>query len=308
MTVSNAGQATASNVVPGSFIKGGSAGNPSFGSPVPVSATLAAGQFQVFTYTALAVAGGFSGPWNLDIHAGATGTDINDSVVIAPVNSLDSNSIQVVSAAALAGTLVISPSARSIGQLSTVVMNVQNTGGTTAKGVQPSALTPSGSGGMLVITSPSPADIPPGVTISFTWTYNCVGGGAVSLAGNASGTDFNSGFVVSSPAISSNTLTIQSAANLQINNLVASPAAVGTGGFITVVMTVQNAGEASANSVSVTSLAVNSTGGALVSNPGIFPAPTGLVLVGGASQGLHLCLQRGHDGRNLELQRLRPGN
>ncbi|MEN6379489.1 MAG: CARDB domain-containing protein [Methanofastidiosum sp.] len=110
--------------------------------------------------------------------------------------------------AALTSSIAATPATVTPGQTITVVMTVSNTGGTTANGVTPSALTLGGTSTATPVTSPSPANISAGGSATFTWTYTAGSAGTVNFTGNATGTGAISGATVSSTASTSNDVTI----------------------------------------------------------------------------------------------------
>ena len=103
-----------------------------------------------------------------------------------------------------------------------------------------------------------------GQTTSFVWTYTASGTGVVALQGTAGGTDHVSNNPVNTALMTGNLVTVQTGASLLVTSLVASPLNVGTGSPITVLMTVLNQGQATANNVSVTPQLVASGTGAVV--------------------------------------------
>jgi len=122
----------------------------------------------------LAVASGNDGP--LDIAA------------TSPIVLLVSNS-------PLLAALGISPAASAVGQSVTVTMAVRNKGGESIQSVAPSALVPSGGGGLTLQSGPVPpsVDLAPGASDTLRWTYLASQPGTVRLSGRASGTGSPSG-------------------------------------------------------------------------------------------------------------------
>ena len=130
-------------------------------------------------------------------------------------------------AAALSSLIVAAPTPVDSDQHITVTMTVTNTSGTQINGVAPSALSISitGTASATLLTGPTPAfaDISPGISQNFTWTYRAhsgSSGGTVTFTGNASGTDAGTGSPVLSPTTTSNiiTVTMQVAAPLNANS------------------------------------------------------------------------------------------
>ncbi|HKQ58419.1 MAG TPA: hypothetical protein VJY35_11180, partial [Candidatus Eisenbacteria bacterium] len=111
-----------------------------------------------------------------------------DGAVANPTMLLISNS-------PLLAALSLSPAASAMGQTVTATMVVRNTGGESIDGVTPSALVPSGAGGLTLQGGPVPASVnlPPGARDTLRWTYLASQPGTVRLSGTASGTGNPSG-------------------------------------------------------------------------------------------------------------------
>src|SRR4029077_2736645 len=173
------------NAAPAFQFKGGTAGpaDNALGSPIPVTATLAANQSLSYMYTFTALAGTGNGPWTLDYGASGAGIDQNSGQALPLANTLSSNLINMVRPAPLVATITVVPGLRNVGQPVTVVATVLNNGGTAASAVAPSALTVVGSGGALLLNGPSPATsvIPPSTSVDFTFTYSSVGSGTLNF-------------------------------------------------------------------------------------------------------------------------------
>jgi hypothetical protein len=285
VTLSNngTGVATAVSVVPTSLIKNGTAGTPVLTLVGPASAVLGANGSQEFTYTGVAAAGTGSGPWGLAYNAQGTGYDANHGTVVTTSAYGASGSISVQKPAVLTAGLTLGASLVNVGQTFAVTMTVQNTGGTDAVLTAPSTLTLVGSPVLLQVSGPVPTTVTvqAGNSATFWWSYQAVGSGVVALQGSASGQDQNSGSVVSSGVATSANLTVQAPAVLNITSVQATPATVGTGGTITVLLTVNNSGDATASQVSATSLVA--TDAAAVPTTGTVQ-PVTATLAGGATQ------------------------
>ena len=160
-------------------------------------------------------------------------------------------------------------------------MRVTNTGGADALnviGVTPTVAT--GSGSVSLLTSPAPQNIPGGNNFAlFTWTYSATAAGTVQLTSIAYGYDENSGDKKESNIATSNNILIQTPATL-ISSIVAYPAPVGIAATITVIMTVTNTGQASANNVTPVAFTVSGSS-TYVYDGG--PVPNSLTLSAGAS-------------------------
>ncbi|HPD19468.1 MAG TPA: hypothetical protein PLF61_07375, partial [Candidatus Goldiibacteriota bacterium] len=272
MTISNTGATNAVNVSPEMpLTRIGVATATLANGPMPASALIPAGSGATFTFIYNA-----GGAGSLAFYGRAAGYDERTSVTYYSVTDT-SNSITVESPASLTSSIVIDGSTLNVGQQVMVRMIVQNTGLADALNVQPSTLfiTLDSTGGMIPPIGPVPVsqNIPGNTTAEFTWTFSATARGVVTLSGNASGTDENSGLIVSSAYTRSNTVTIQDPASIAINIWAepALPAIVKTGQDITVYMAVTNTGEAAISGVTPSALTLN--------NPAIASLRTGPVPV-----------------------------
>ena len=122
--------------------------------------------------------------------------------------------VTVLSPAALTATLSAVPTVVSHGQTITVTMGVTNTGQRGANSVTPSALTviPIGTASATYATGPIPANAPiaGGGNQDYVWTYTAVegSGGTVAFSGDAAGTDAKTGAAVTSNTATSNAVTV----------------------------------------------------------------------------------------------------
>ncbi|MFH1538388.1 MAG: PQQ-binding-like beta-propeller repeat protein [bacterium] len=278
MSVTNSGEAGASNVTPSALTKGGTGGATLVSGPNPANADIPASGNQDFTWTYQASTAG-----TVNFTGNASGD--NDGVPppdTVQSTSTTSNNVTVQTPAALTSGISI-PATVNRNQQFTVTMNVQNTGGATANSVAPSALTVGGTSGATLVSGPTPAsqNVPGGQSKNFTWTYAAgATSGTVNFTGNASGTDANSGAPVSSTSNTSNTAAVQSPAAIN-SSIVAAPALVSGGQTITVTMTVQNTGEATANSVAPSALTLGGTSGAVKTSG---PTPASQNVPGGQAK------------------------
>ena len=289
VTVSHTGGANATGVVPNPPVKTGNTTPNALSGPFPSSAALTPGQSTTFTYTGTVTisAAPLLEPWNLGYSVSAKGFDANSGVQVNAASAF-SNTIAVRSPANLAASLAITPTLVNRDETVQVVMTVLNSGGVAANNVDPDTLLQgiSDTGGLSQV-GPDPVTktivakvgATPG-SATFTWTFSAVGSGFATLRGGATGTDSSSGGSVSAPVVTSNTITIEEPVQLAVTSLIASPASAGTGSPITVVMTVQNVGQATALNVSgVAGLTVTPVGMALINTPPLTVAS----LAGGAS-------------------------
>ena len=208
MIVSNTGQATANNVTPSALTLSttGTASATYSSGPAPPSANITGGNSQTFTWIYTCNSGANGG--TVTFSGNSTGTDANSGNPI--ISNTDSATVTVETPANLVSSITAAPAFVSPGQEITVTMTVQNTGQADALNVVPSALTIAGTGTVTPTSGPSPATVNiPGLSSqTFTWIYKAGYVGDVTFSGNASGTDENSGIVVSSPVTTSNTVTI----------------------------------------------------------------------------------------------------
>ena len=216
------------------------------------------------------------------ISANAAGTDVNLGNAIASSTGV-SNEITIQSGAQLAGSSSVEPLQVSVGQNITLVLSVTNNGTAGASAVTPGLPGVSGTGSVSVVSSPAVTAIAGGASAHFTWVYTAATAGQVSFTAGASGTDANSTAVVTTGAVPSAAVVIQAPAAL-VSGITASPATVGMGDTITVVMTVNNTGTAGA--VNVTADPANLTvGGSVAGFAALIttPSPAVITIAGGAS-------------------------
>ncbi|MFQ6089121.1 MAG: hypothetical protein ACE5K0_09505, partial [Candidatus Methanofastidiosia archaeon] len=118
----------------------------------------------------------------------------------------------------LSSWIVATPESLNLGEIITVTMTVQNTGGTQINSVTPSSLTLGGEGLVTLTSSPDPtsSDIPSGASQDFIWTFYTDAEGVVNFAGNASGIDSLTEDIVSSVPTLSNNVEISSEPEFEI--------------------------------------------------------------------------------------------
>ena len=213
MIVSNTGQATANNVTPSALTLSttGTASATYSSGPAPPSANITGGNSQTFTWIYTCNSGANGG--TVTFSGNSTGTDANSGNPLT--SNTDSATVTVETPANLVSSITATPAFVAPGQEITVTMTVQNIGQADALNVVPSALVIAGTGTVTLTSGPNPATVNiPGLSSqTFTWTYEAGDVGDVTFSGNASGTDENSGIVVSSPITDSNTVTIALNAN-----------------------------------------------------------------------------------------------
>jgi len=186
--------------------------------PTPASASLAPGASQNFTYTYQATGVGsvtFSGTAANNFVQSLTASD---TVQIGP----------------LTASLDVSPTQQTSGGQVTVTMSVTNNSAGALTGVTPSALTPSGTATVALVSGPTPASVASlgaGATTSFSWTYTVSGatGATFAFSGSASAADGST----------SNTAT-SSAGSISSISVAVSPTSIPTGAAATLTYTVDN--------------------------------------------------------------------
>ncbi|HTL35228.1 MAG TPA: CARDB domain-containing protein [Kofleriaceae bacterium] len=195
MTVSNPGQDPAANVSACTLAIGGTGGATIVTTPSTVP-TIAPGGNATLTWTLTATTAG-----TLTFTTCAQGTD---AITMAPLSTPATASSTVVTPPLLAATITVPA---IVGRSATfpVTMVVTNSGGATASGVAPSALTTTGTASVTLVSSPAGvASIAPAGNATFQWTYKATGTGTVQFHGTSSGTDAVSGSAVATPMAHSN--------------------------------------------------------------------------------------------------------
>jgi hypothetical protein len=252
MNVTNTGMGTADFIKGENITQSGTAALTYVSGPSPLTQSAAGGvnRFITWIYTAAT-----SGTVNVNGNARAVDAALGNTITSAA--SL-SNSITIESAASLAAQLSASPAQVSAGQVINIIMTVTNNGQADALNVLPVTPSASAAGTAIVFASPAAATIPGGGSATFAWSYTAQGSGTVTFTSTAYGTDENSGLVKVSNSAVSNSVVIQTPAVLSAA-MSASPAAVIMGNEITVIMTVTNNGQATANAVTPTGFAILGT-------------------------------------------------
>ena len=269
MVVTNTGQATANGVLPvpnppSRVTSGGAAAST---ATVLTAANIAGGASATFTWT---FTENGTGPGTLQLQSGAGGTDANSGAAVTAALT-STGTANVVAPAALTSSITSPPGAVAANQFA-VKMLVTNTGGATANAVTPSALAPTVAGVVVsLLTSPSPAPIAGGASVTFVWTYStsAASNGTVRFAGNAAGTDANSGAAVASTSSNSNTTTIVTATAAGLTAaIVTKPRIVAVGDVVTVEMLVTNRSTAARNGIAPSDFTLGGPGQVtLVSGP-----------------------------------------
>ena len=149
--------------------------------------------------------------------------------------------------------LEIQPEQISYGQDFLVVMSVKNQGGVKALGVTPFLRLVPENINIIPPDQPTPpsADIRPDETQDYRWTYKTQAGsqGTYHFIGGASGIDEKSSALIFSNEVTSETLTIQTPADIVFRNVVVDPDSINEGQPFKVIVPIYNKGEATAEGV-----------------------------------------------------------
>jgi hypothetical protein len=178
VTVTNSGQAAANGlaILPAFPGTGGvalvSGPNPSLPVNIP------GGSSMTFTWT---FSGASIGPGFFTVTA--SGADANSGSVVSAWNS--SRGMRVELADLTVVGMAVSQSSVGLDAVITVVLSVSNSGSIIQYGVTPQPVVTSGSGELAQVSGPVPAtaDVKPGETASFTWTFRATKGGEASITG-----------------------------------------------------------------------------------------------------------------------------
>lgn len=243
MTVRNSGGSTLAGVLPSPLrptttATGGAAATT---TSTPTAQMLAPGASTTFTWS-FVESGTAAG--SLTFNAGATATDgASGPVVTAPATQ--SNLTVVVAPAALVIETVTVPVRVSRGQTFNVAVTVRNSGGAPASGVLPT-VTPMGTGGpnASTATMQTAVNLAPGARQTFTYSFTENGTAAGTLRFTATA----SAGTVTAPAVTSNAITVDAPARLQITSITL-PAVVERGQSFVLSVTIANQGQASASGV-----------------------------------------------------------
>ncbi|MEK7764636.1 MAG: hypothetical protein AAB368_00225, partial [bacterium] len=273
--VSNTGgyDATLTGLALGDAGAGGTFGVQSPGLPVTVTQTGVA----VFTVAYTPVG---AGP--VTFSATADGTSCG-----ALPSTLGSRTILAEPAASLSGTVYLSATTLVVGQILTITLDVQNTGGADAAGVTPN-VTLLGTAGASLVSGPVPATAAlagsGGAAVSFVWTYQVTTAGTLNVSAAAAGTDGNSLAAAGTGAVAAgSTVQVISPAALQIVSLaVARAPSAPVGGLLLATLTVSNPGNLTATVYAVVVSEVMTSAG-MVSPRSILSPPLPRVLAAGAS-------------------------
>ena len=273
LTVTNTGQADVTGVVPEVAVEPGGALVGLEAGPVPAGPlTLTAGASQAFVWTWSANGAGLAG-----FTATATGSTCGGS----PVLAASSVSATIQSPALLAASVATGPGAACTGEPIIVTLTVTNTGGATASGLAAAPWFLDGTGAVAGGTGPTPAlggALAGGASMTFTWTYTGSAAGLVTFTTTVTATDANSGLAVGAGPAASAPQSFVTAGAL-VAAAAAGPVTVSAGQWVTVELTVTNAGGEDVSGITATVYVAGSA--SLEAGP----APAGPVtLAAGAAQ------------------------
>jgi len=245
LTVTNTGGATANSVNAWPFVisgAGGLAKSPATPTP-PLPMNIPGGSWVTFTWTFTGSLAGVS--W---LTTTVTGIDANSAAALT-FGPVASDQVTVQLPAVVDASIAAPAGAACVGESFQVNVTVSNTGGATAAGVFPAVPEVTG-GGVVSAAGPSPAaaqDIPGGGMVVFTWTYTAVSAGSATFSTTVTGTDANTGTVLTVGPLATAVLTLAQPGAL-IAGMV-SPAVISTGQSALVVLTVRNVGGSTVNGV-----------------------------------------------------------
>ena len=240
LTATNNGEAAALAVAPTLSLQdiAGSGTALVASGPAPASAAIAGGQSQTFTWRLQgASAGAFVAKGSV------SGTDENDGAGVT-AGPAAAPKVTVQTAPALGATASLSRGQVSVGQQFSVSLQLLNSGGTTAAGLQPAL---GACAAASVLASPASQDAAGGASVTFTWALLATAAGSCSFTCSAAGADANTGAALQASAVTG-ALTSQSPAALAAT-LSLAQAAVNLSQPVLVSLVVTNSGDAAATGV-----------------------------------------------------------
>jgi hypothetical protein len=252
--------------------------------PSPAGNVLAGGATSTFTWV-----WNVSGSGTLAFSVSASGTDVNASVAVGPV-SASSQPVTVQAPGALSVSASGSPASASAGQnLVSFTLLVRNTGGAdvTLDALPSPSVSSTGNASAALTSAPASAAgtvLSSGSSRSFTWQYSVSGSGTLSFTGSASGVEANTLGALKPAPVTSSPVSVQKPGQL-VTAASASPLQVSAGlQQVSLVVSVQNTGEADVVLDALPLPTVTATGSASA-NVASSPAGTaGTVVPGGVSK------------------------
>jgi hypothetical protein len=243
--VNNSGDVAANGVAPRITVSGTATAVP---TNSPTTQTIAAQTTATFQWTFHV-----TGTGTVSFAVNAQGTDNLSGLLVS--TAANTGIVRVQLPAALTATVQL-PAQLNVGQSTSLIYKVTNTGQAAAKGV---IATATGGGVADQTLAASPPDIAPNATATFTFPYQAGAAGTLDLTVSASGTDSNSGATVSvGPDAAS--AVVQTPASLAMD-ITGLPATVNVSQSLQATVTVTNSGD-SAASVSIPAPTVAGAGAA----------------------------------------------
>ncbi|MGC4120329.1 MAG: CARDB domain-containing protein [Myxococcales bacterium] len=197
-----------------------------------------------------------------------------------------------ISPARLEISLDASPASLIIGQDIAVKLTVRNSGTVAAQGVSPSiAVRGTGSASLQSGPTPANADLAPGATQDFEWTWRAAARGAVTFEASAAGTDAVSGNPVASGLATAGPIVIGQRA--QLSGVLVAPNYVAAGAAFDVRLDLTNSGDTRAVAVTPTAPLFGGTAAASVSSG---PTPASVDVPAGGTASLQWTVQPTSEG------------
>ncbi len=238
LTVTNTGQAGATSVAPAMPFASGTGAAVLADGPFPsIPVPLAGGAAVTFTWTYVGTAPGW-----VDFTTTVTAADANAGWPLA-AGPAASGSVLIQAPAALQASLACLSATVCAGGTVLVTLTVTNTGGAAASLVTTAAFRASGGGTASPVAGPfpaMPASLSGGASAVFTWTFSGASPGALTLSTTVSGADANTGGGLSTGPVPAAAIAVVLPPTLAVSASV--PAAVVTGQWLTVGVTVTNTG------------------------------------------------------------------
>ncbi|MEK7474766.1 MAG: S8 family serine peptidase [Candidatus Coatesbacteria bacterium] len=232
LTVTNTGQAALAGLTMEPLLLAGTGNAGLLAGPWPVPPlSLPGGSAIVFTWTFTAT---LAGP--VRFSTTVTAADANSGVAMPAAHPAVVLTVQR-PAVLEGGPLTAQPDPVCGGNLVSVVATVTNTGEAAALDVGGPALSPGGSGGIALVSSPPPvARLEGGQRTSLTWVYRATAGGSVEFTATVAGRDANSGSPLDTGPWVSPAITVLASAWL--TGSLSIPAGACTGRWFEVALTV----------------------------------------------------------------------
>jgi len=275
LTVTNAGEATATALNARPFLVSGGGSVAWLAGPMPaMPTTLAGGAAKSFTWTYTGTVAGA-----VMLTTTVTGVDGNSGVTVT-TGPVSSGSAVVTTAGALKA-LAAAPAQVAVGQWFTVGLTVTNTGGGAVDGI--GAVAGMGPGQAVLKGGPVPAGpiiLGAGASQTFVWTYSASGSGVLGITVTVTGMACGD---TSVGATGYAAIQVMAPAALAVDSLELSPAAVTLASPVTAKLVVRNAGGVTLRVIGINPvIGVGTTGGLGVPGPCTPSLP--FLVAGGSAQ------------------------